>query len=89
MKSYIAVDIGASSGRLMLGQQKRGQLTLKEVHRFSNGFAMKDGHDRWDVDHLIHEIFKGLEKVKKMGIKDVELGIDTWAVDYVLVGESN
>ena len=88
MKSYIAVDIGASSGRLMLGQQKRGQLTLKEVHRFSNGFAMKDGHDRWDVDHLIHEIFKGLEKVKKMGIKDVELGIDTWAVDYVLVGEN-
>lgn len=60
MKSYIAVDIGASSGRLMLGQQKRGQLTLKEVHRFSNGFAMKD----------------------------VELGIDTWAVDYVLVGEN-
>ena len=41
-----------------------------------------------DVDHLIHEIFKGLEKVKKMGIKDVELGIDTWAVDYVLVGEN-
>lgn len=86
MKSYIAVDIGASSGRLMLGQKQNGKLTLQEVHRFSNGFSMKDGHDRWDVDHLITEIFKGLEKVKNMGIHDVKLGIDTWAVDYVLVG---
>ncbi|WP_047998573.1 rhamnulokinase [Lactiplantibacillus herbarum] len=86
MESYIAVDIGASSGRLMLGQQKSGQITLQEVHRFSNGFALRDGHDRWDVDHLIHEIFSGLEKVKQMGISDVKLGIDTWAVDYVLVG---
>ncbi|VDG32051.1 rhamnulokinase [Lactobacillus sp.] [Lactiplantibacillus mudanjiangensis] len=86
MKSYIAVDIGASSGRLMLGQVQQGKLTLQEVHRFSNGFAMADGHDRWDVDHLVHEIFLGLEKVKKMGINAVKLGIDTWAVDYVLVG---
>jgi len=86
MESYIAVDIGASSGRLMLGQQKAGRITLQEVHRFSNGFSMRDSHDRWDVDHLIHEIFNGLEKVKQMGISDVKLGIDTWAVDYVLVG---
>lgn len=87
MQSYIAVDIGASSGRLMLGQQEDGKLTLKEVYRFTNGFTLEDGHDRWNIDHLISEIFKGLEKVKTMGINDVKLGIDTWAVDYVLVGE--
>ncbi len=86
MKAYIAVDIGASSGRLMLGEQENGRLSLKEVYRFKNGFSKEDGHDRWNIDHLIHEIFKGLEKVKQMGINDVKLGIDTWAVDYVLVG---
>ncbi|AVK64028.1 rhamnulokinase [Lactobacillus sp. CBA3606] len=86
MKSYIAVDIGASSGRLILGQPQDGKIVLQEVHRFSNGFSMHAGHDRWDVDHLIDEIFLGLEKVKQMGINEVKLGIDTWAVDYVLVG---
>ncbi|MCI1593894.1 rhamnulokinase [Pediococcus pentosaceus] len=86
MKSYIAVDIGASSGRLMLAQSKDGKIVLEEVHRFSNGFTNESNHDRWDINHLIHEIFIGLEKVKKMGINEVELGIDTWAVDYVLVG---
>ncbi|WP_367365475.1 rhamnulokinase [Pediococcus parvulus] len=88
MKSYIAVDIGASSGRLMLGQQENGKLTLKSVYRFTNGFSMEDKHDRWNIDHLINEIFRGLEKVKQMGISDVTLGIDTWAVDYVLVGSN-
>lgn len=61
---------------------------LKEVYCFFNGFVMKDGYDCWDVDYLIYEIFKGFEKVKKMGIKDVELGIDIWVVDYVFVGEN-
>jgi rhamnulokinase len=86
MKSYIAVDIGASSGRLMLAQPKNEKIALEEVHRFTNGFSKESNHDRWDINHLINEIFIGLEKVKKMGINDVELGIDTWAVDYVLVG---
>lgn len=83
--NYVAVDIGASSGRLILGQLNHDQIQLQEVHRFANGFAEKDQHERWDIDHLIEEIFSGLEKVKKMGIEDVKLGIDTWAVDYVLV----
>lgn len=87
MKTYVAVDIGASSGRLMLAQPTAdGRLTLEEVHRFTNGFKLKDGHDRWDIDHLIHEILVGLTKVKARGINAIELGIDTWAVDYVLVG---
>lgn len=86
MKAYVTVDIGASSGRLMLGDVVDGQLKLKEVHRFKNGFKNEDGHDRWQIDHIIDEIFAGLEKVKKMGYTLIDMGIDTWAVDYVLVG---
>ena len=86
MKAYVAVDIGASSGRIMLGAIVDGQLELTEVHRFKNGFKNEAGHDRWQIDHIIDEIFAGLEKVKKMGYTAVDLGIDTWAVDYVLVG---
>ncbi|WP_119317712.1 rhamnulokinase [Companilactobacillus formosensis] len=85
-KTYVAVDIGASSGRLMLGTIKHKKLQLKEMYRFKNGFTMKNGHDRWNIDSIINEIFKGLEEVKAAGFDDIELGIDTWAVDYVLVG---
>lgn len=85
-KYYIAVDIGASSGRLMLSEIVDGKMTLREIHRFKNGFQREAGHDRWNIDHLIDEIYQGLAKVKRLGIQAVTLGIDTWAVDYVLVG---
>ncbi|WP_334333058.1 rhamnulokinase [Companilactobacillus sp. HBUAS59544] len=86
-KTYVAVDIGASSGRLMLGQLKDDKkLHLREIHRFRNGFVKENGHDRWNIDSIIDEIFKGLEKIKAAGFNDIILGIDTWAVDYVLVG---
>ncbi|WP_416354008.1 rhamnulokinase [Agrilactobacillus fermenti] len=84
-KSYVAVDIGASSGRLMLSHVENGKMQIEEVHRFKNGFNQKAGNDRWDIDHLVNEVIAGLEKVKAKGIDDVQLGIDTWAVDYVLV----
>lgn len=85
-KVYVAVDIGgASSGRLILSKLVDHKLKLKEVHRFKNGFANVQGHDRWDIDKLIAEILIGLEKIKKAGYNAVTLGIDTWAVDYVLV----
>lgn len=84
---YVAVDIGASSGRLILASVEEGKLHLEEVHRFKNGFTKEEGHDRWNIDHIIDEILKGLAKVKSKGINRVNLGIDTWAVDYVLVDE--
>lgn len=87
MNYYVAVDIGASSGRLLLAHKLNGKVMLKEVHRFKNGFKRENRHDRWQIDYLIREIFKGLEKIKLMGIKQVTLGIDTWAVDYVLIGD--
>ncbi|QEA54340.1 rhamnulokinase [Loigolactobacillus coryniformis] len=87
MNTYVAVDIGASSGRLILGTVAEGRLKLEEVHRFKNGFNSEDGHDCWQIDHLVDEILAGLVKIKARGINRVNLGIDTWAVDYVLVDE--
>ncbi len=85
MKTYIAIDIGASSGRLMKSELIDGQLTLTEVHRFKNGFRMLDGFQRWDINYLIQEIVVGLEKIKQNGIEHCYVGIDTWAVDYCLI----
>jgi len=87
-QTYVAVDIGASSGRLMLGQLNSNKLQLREVHRFKNGFIKKGKFDCWSIDSIINEIFIGLEKVKGLGYKNIILGIDTWAVDYVLVGKN-
>jgi rhamnulokinase len=83
--AFVSVDIGASSGRLVLGTKDNNQLQIKEIHRFANGFTQKDGTCYWDIDHLLTEILKGLEVVKSFGINTCTLGIDTWAVDYVLL----
>ena len=55
MKYYLAVDIGASSGRLILGHREEGKMILEEVHRFGNGMEMQNGHLTWDVDQLFAE----------------------------------
>src|SRR5699024_10130257 len=89
MSYHIAVDIGASSGRLILvtlDNQKK--LDIAEIHRFKNQFEFVNGFDRWDIHYLFNQIIIGLEKVKKMGISECTLGIDTWAVDYCLVDEN-
>lgn len=90
MNNYIAVDIGASSGRLVKGtlHKNSGKIQLQEIHRFSNSFTEKEGHQYWDVDYLFVEIVKGLQKAKKEGMDACTLGIDTWAVDYVLLDEN-
>lgn len=85
MHNHIAVDIGASSGRLIHGTLDSGRLLIRELYRFSSRFQRKDGHDYWDINHLFHEILTGLAKAKLEGIEQTTLGIDTWAVDYVLL----
>lgn len=84
MPHYVAIDIGASSGRLIVANTDRG-LEIKEIHRFENGFKLIRGHERWNMTQLVQEILIGLEKVKKQGITTCTIGIDTWAVDYVLL----
>jgi len=88
-KYYLAVDIGASSGRHMLAHMNNGRMELEEVYRFPNGMVNKDGHLCWDVDKLFTEIIKGLKKCKELGKIPVYMGIDTWGVDYILLDEQN
>ena len=89
MTKYIAVDIGASSGRLMLSSlDEEGKMSLTEIHRFKNGFSETAGADRWQIQHLTTEILKGLAKVKAAGIEECYVGIDTWGVDYCLLDEA-
>lgn len=83
--AHIAVDIGASSGRLVLGEKEKSKLYLKEIHRFTNRFTDKNGTLYWDIDQLLYEILTGLQYVKENGYEQCTIGIDTWAVDYVLI----
>lgn len=82
---YLAVDIGASSGRHILGWLDDGVIRLEEIHRFENGMVEKNGFKQWDVDHLVAEIVAGLRRAGERGTRPVSMGIDTWGVDYVLL----
>ncbi len=90
MKKYcLSVDIGASSGRVMLGDLENEQLNLTEMHRFENKLIKKNNHFCWDIEGLFSEIKTGIKKCKDMGIKPISIGIDTWAVDFVLLDEND
>ncbi len=82
---YLAVDIGASSGRHMLGRVENGKIRMEEIYRFDNGMVKKNGHLCWDLEKLFREILKGMAECKKIGKIPSCMGIDTWAVDYVLL----
>ena len=86
---YLAVDIGASSGRHMLSHMEDGKMVLEEVYRFENGMDIIDGHRYWNTDRLFAEIKNGLKKAKELGKVPVSMGIDTWAVDYVLLDKND
>jgi len=85
---YLAIDIGASSGRHILGHLNDGKMILEEVHRFDNGMQMKNGELCWDLERIFNEIKVGMKKCKEMGKVPKSVGIDTWAVDFVLVDEN-
>ncbi len=86
---YAAVDIGASSGRLMLSEVVDGKIMMEEIHRFSNGLSEMDGHMCWDTEYLFGEIKTGLKKCKEIGKLPSTMGIDTWGVDFVLLDEND
>lgn len=85
----VAVDLGASSGRVMLASYDPRQrtLALREVHRFANRLQKIDGFDCWDIDSLEAEIRHGLQAVCEQGVRIDSIGIDTWGVDYVLLDQ--
>ena len=86
---YLAIDIGASSGRHMIGFLNEGKLELEEIYRFDNGMIEKNGHLCWDVKNLFQEILNGLKKCNDIGKIPTFMGIDTWAVDFVLLDEND
>lgn len=86
---YLAIDIGASSGRHMLASMKDGKMQLEEVYRFPNGMDDKNGTLCWNVERLFTEIKNGLKKCKEIGKLPVSMAIDTWGVDYVLLDKDD
>lgn len=83
---YAAVDIGASSGRVVIGWvNAAGTIELSEVHRFDNIQKRIDGHDCWDIDMLFAETVRGLAAARTAGFEPKTIGIDTWGVDFVLL----
>ncbi len=88
-KTCVAVDIGASSGRVIAGTLEDGWISLREIYRFKNGFMHMNGHDYWDIDSIFCNIKTGLAKLKCLQDDLLSVGIDTWAVDYVLLDGEN
>lgn len=90
MTYHLAIDIGASSGRHILGTVENGQMHLEEIYRFDNVQMRKNGHDCWNLPQLWQHILAGLRACKEAGKIPATLGIDTWAVDFVLLdGDGN
>lgn len=85
MKYYLAIDIGASSGRHILGHVEDGRMVLEEVYRFDNAQVRRNGHDCWDHEALAKSVLAGLAKCRELGKVPHSVGIDTWAVDYILL----
>lgn len=87
---YLAIDIGASSGRHILGCVENGKIELEEVYRFPNGTSLKNGHQCWDHKSLFENVVKGMKRCAEIGKIPSYLGIDTWGVDFLLLdGEGN
>lgn len=86
-KYYLAIDIGASSGRHILGHMEDGRLVLEEIYRFPNGMKDKKGQLVWNIELLFAEILQGMRLCGELGKIPESMGIDTWAVDFCLLDE--
>lgn len=86
-KYFFAVDLGATSGRTIIGGLNDGKIELEELTRFDNNLIEVNGHFYWDIYALYFEIIKGLKTAKKQNLNITSIGIDTWGVDFVCVAE--
>ena len=85
MTYYLAIDIGASSGRHILGHIENGVLLTEEIYRFENGVQKSDYGLIWDIEHLTQEVIQGLAVANSLGKAPISIAIDTWGVDYCLL----
>lgn len=88
-KFFFAVDLGATSGRTIVGTLADGKFSLEEISRFDNNLIQTGGHFYWDIYALYNEIIKGLKIISQRQIPIISIGIDTWGVDFVFVGDDN
>lgn len=86
-KYFFAVDLGATSGRTIVGTLDDGKVILEELTRFDNNLIEANGHFYWDIYALYFEIIKGLKAAKQRDLCITSIGIDTWGVDFVCVAE--
>ncbi len=85
MQSYLAIDIGASGGRHIIGWMDEGHIRTREVYRFENGMQKKNGHLIWDAEFLFEQVISGMKACHEQGFNPVSVGIDTWGVDFALL----
>lgn len=85
---HLAIDIGASSGRHILGWLENGKIQTKEIYRFENGVKENGSFLTWDVESLVQNVIAGIAECKKQGMIPATVAIDTWGVDYVLLDEN-
>jgi rhamnulokinase len=85
MRYYLAIDLGASSGRHIIAWQEDGQVKTNEVYRFPNGAIEQDGHLIWDVQSLVRHVIAGIKEAFQKYPSIESLSVDTWGVDYVLL----
>lgn len=85
MKKYLAIDIGASSGRHIVGWRENGGIRMEEVYRFPNGVTESEGHLIWRLDTLLENVRTGIARAKALHPGIESLSVDTWGVDYVLM----
>ena len=88
-KYFFAVDLGATSGRTIIGSINDSKFELEEVTRFPNNLIVQGGHYYWDIYALYFEIVKGLKEVARRQLDIVSIGIDTWGVDFVFIGKDD
>ena len=88
MTYYLAIDIGASSGRHILSHIENEKLVLEEIYRFDNNLTQSKDGLVWDIDSLFNEVLNGIKKCKEIGKIPKSIAIDTWGVDYVLLDEN-
>ena len=88
-KFFFAVDLGATSGRTIIGSLSDGKFDLEELTRFDNNLIETGGHFYWDIFALYFEIIKGLKLAASRQIEITSIGIDTWGVDFVCIGDDN
>ena len=86
-KCFFAIDLGATSGRTIIGSINEEKVKLEEVTRFPNNLIEQGGHFYWDIYALYFEIIRGLKEVAKRGVEITSIGIDTWGVDFVFIGD--